>query len=425
MTNRTSRVSVDAIVFTLLVAAYVPLRFIIPLPQLVPGQPALTAMLLLSVGVYWWLDFVAAGRELPPSWLQRGKWMVVIFAIGLITLAPMLMIVFVRHQSAPYLWAHDGLVQNEIAVRLTLHGQNPYAADFSQTILAQVPFKVGTLTQNPALYHYVYLPFTFLLPLPFQALAEATLGWFDQRLLFVVLFMFVLALAASLTPTGSRRLLVTMALGLNPLLVTYLIEGRNDVIILFWLVLATALLHRGHWRGAVVAMALACVTKHTAWLIVPFFGLYLARIREGRTWRLGQAALIFGLVVGAILLPWILWDSRAFFEDTFGSILGTALPVYPISGLGFGGWLVSIGLLPSATADFPFWIVQLITFVPLLVWLLIRQRRSNQLPTALSGYALALFVFTFFSRLFNDNYFGFAISLLAVSVFMAGDDEPV
>ena len=425
MTNQPARVSLDTIVFTLLVAAYVPLRFIIPLPQLVPGQPALTAMLLLGVGVYWLLDFAVAGRDPVPIWIQRGKWIIVIGAIGLITLAPMLMIVFVRHQSAPYLWAHDGLVQNEIAVRLTLHGQNPYAADFSSTILAQVPFKVGALMDNPALYHYVYLPFTFLLPLPMQALAEATLGWFDQRLLFVGLFMAVLALAASLTPAGPRRLLVTMSLGLNPLLVTYLIEGRNDVMILFWLVLATALLYRGHWRTSVVALALACVTKHTAWLIVPFFGLYLARTRAGRARRLGQAALIFGLVTGAVLLPWVLWDSRAFFEDTVGSILGTALPVYPISGLGFGGWLVSIGLLTSATADFPFWVVQLVTFVPLLGWLLIRQWRSNQLPTALSGYALALFVFTFFSRLFNDNYFGFAISLLAVSVLMAGDDEPV
>jgi len=110
---------------TLLVAAYVPLHFIIPLPQLVPGQPAITALLLFGVGAYWWLDFIAAGRALMPLWVIRAKWLLAVLAITIIAVGPTLMLIFVRHQSVPYLWAHDGLIQNEIAVRYVLAGKKP------------------------------------------------------------------------------------------------------------------------------------------------------------------------------------------------------------------------------------------------------------------------------------------------------------
>lgn len=422
MTPRPFRLSADALAFSLLVAAYVPLRFIIPLPQLVPGQPALTAILLIGVGAYWLLDFVAAARVEAPRWLWRGKWLLVTAALMLIAIGPTLMIVFVRHQSAPYLWAHDGLIQNEIAVDYVLAGRNPYVEDYSDTILALAPFKVGNLTDNPALQHYVYLPLTFLLQLPVQALFKSTVGWFDQRFLHLALFVGVLALVGLLTRRPERRLLVIMILGLNPLSAAYLIEGRNDILTLFWVVLAIVLARRSP-RWAAAAVGLACITKHTAWFFAPFLLLYVAghgTLME-RTRRVWQPAVVFLTVVAAGLLPWMIMNGRAFFEDAFGSIVGTASPVYPISGLGFGGALVSIGVLSASDPTFPFWLFQLITFGPLTLWLLARQWRANHLASALSGYALTLFVFTYFSRLFNDNYWGYALALMALAALM---DDP-
>lgn len=420
MTPRPFRLSADALAFSLLVAAYVPLRFIIPLPQLVPGQPALTAILLVGVGAYWLLDFVAAARVEAPRWLWRGKWLLVTAALVLIAIGPTLMIVFVRHQSAPYLWAHDGLIQNEIAVDYVLAGRNPYVEDYSDTIMALAPFKVSTLTDNPALHYYAYLPVTFLLPMAPQSLAAGLLGWFDQRFLFLALFIGVLVLAGSLVRQIERRLILTMILGLNPLTVTYLIEGRNDVMTLFWIVLAVVLARRGSWRGSAVVLALACTTKHTAWFFWPFWALYIG---GSGTWRqrLRRAATPIGWWAGvslAILLPWLVWDASAFFDDTIGTMIGTTGYPAPIEGLGFGGALVSIGVLSASDPTFPFWLFQLLTFGPLTLGLLARQWRANHLASALSGYALALFVFTYFSRLFNDNYWGYALALMALAALM-------
>ena len=427
MTHRPAILSIDALLFTLLVGAYVPLRFILLLPQLVPGQPALTATLLLGVGVYWLIDLIGAQKDPAPRWVNRGKWLLIALAITLITIGPLLMIVFVRHQSVPYQYAHDGLIQNEIAVRFVLDGKNPYVENYLNTPMAQAPFKVGNLTENPALHYYAYLPLTFLLPLPFQALAEGTIGWFDQRFLHVFLFIAVLALAASLVTKPVHRLIVTMILGLNPLFVSYLIEGRNDVVTLFWIVLTVALLLKRRVMASAIVFAVACATKHTAWFFAPFYFVYIsgAGLFAERLARIRRPLIAFVVVWALIMLPWIVWDAGAFFEDTFGALMGVTQYGAPIEGLGFGGWLLSLGIVTSPAAPFDFWIFQLITCVPLLAILLRRQWRANHIGTAVTGYGLLLFVFMFFSRLFNDNYVGFLVALLAVAGLMDRPDEHV
>jgi hypothetical protein len=63
---------------------------------------------------------------------------------------------------------------------------------------------------------------------------------------------------------------LVMVLGLNPLFVGPLVEGRNDVMVLSWLIFTWALLQRGRITASAITLALACGTKHPAVVFVPF-----------------------------------------------------------------------------------------------------------------------------------------------------------
>ena len=179
--------------------------------------------------------------------------------------------ILVRQQSAPYLHAHDGLLQTEAAAQFVLAGKNPYVETYYQTPLALAPFDVKGLTVNPALEHFTYLPLTFLLP---AALAGRAWQQLRSALRAFDLLPAHALVATRLTQNPQKRLLLVMALGLNPLFVGPLVEGRNDVMVLSWLIFTWALLQRGKITASAITLALACGTKHPAVVFVPFYFVY-------------------------------------------------------------------------------------------------------------------------------------------------------
>jgi hypothetical protein len=58
-----------------------------------------------------------------------------------------------------------------------------------------------------------------------------------------------------------------------------------------------------------------------------------------------------------------------------------------------------------------------------LMVLLIRQWRYNTIAQMMLNYALWFLVFAFFSRTFNDNHLGFALTCLALSAFLGLPDD--
>jgi hypothetical protein len=412
-----SPISLDAVVFALLCAAYLPMRFIIPAPPVIPGSVPATVILIAAVVGYFALDVINArsARTIRRVWL--GKWLLVVIAIGVITLAPLLLNILVRQQSAPYLHAHDGLLQTEAATQFVLSGKNPYVETYYQTPMAQAPFDVKGLTVNPALEHFAYLPLTFLLPLPLQAVLGNN---FDLRYVHLIFFSIMLLVATRLTQNPQKRLLLVMALGLNPLFVGPLIEGRNDVLVLSWLIFTWALVQRGKITASAITLALACGTKHPAVVFVPFYFVYLSR--QG-TWRERAQRVLKPMVIWAgltavIIVPWFVLNPGAFIDDTVSYLNGTSAVSYPISGFSFGMLLVSLGLLPSTMAQFPFGVLQIAIGLPVIFVLLRRQWRKPDLPAAIAGFALLLFISQFFSRIFNDNYLGLIIAIMAVAALM-------
>ncbi len=415
-----SPVSLDALVFALLCAAYLPMRFIIPTPPIIPGSVPATILLIAAVVGYFTLDLGNVRSDRARRRVLLGKWIFVVIAIGVITFAPLVLNIVARQQSAPYLYAHDGLLQTEAATQFVLNGKNPYVETYYQTPMALAPFDVKGLSVNPALEHFAYLPLTFLLPLPAQALMGSS---FDLRYVHLFFFIAMLLVAARLTQHPQKRLLLVMALGLNPLFVGPLVEGRNDIMVLSWLIFTWALLQRGKVTASAITLALACGTKHPALVFVPFYFVLLSRHgnwRE-RTQRVLKPLVIWAVVTALIVVPWFLLNPGAFLDDTVSYLNGTSAVSYPISGFSFGMLLVSLGLLPSNMAQFPFGVLQIAIGLPVAYVLLRRQWRDPDLLAAIAGFAILLFITQFFSRIFNDNYLGLFIAIMAVAALMDGD----
>ena len=408
---------IDALLLTVLVGTYLGMRSIIPLPQVVPGHFGLSGLAVLAAGLYWLVSLL----PMPPRQANRAKWMLAAVVIGLIPVASTLAAVAWRLENAQHEFVHDGLIQSEAAVDLVAAGLNPYGADYRHTAMADWPYRVGSQTLNPALFHYPYLPATFLIPLPFQLGLQDAWGWFDQRLVYLIAFLGLLLSAGRLTADPLRRMSLVIFLGLSPTFVPYLIEGRNEVLVLFWITLAAAMLRSGHRTAAAVTFGLACATKQTAWFLIPFFFLYLAGDGswKERWGRVRKPAVGFLIAFGALIFPWLISDPVAFFEDIFLFQSGLLPEGYPINGFGFSAILLSFGLLDAPQASFPFWIfsagIGLMTAALLLRW----QIRRNRLDVALLAGGLLSWVMLFFGRAFNDNYLGFISGILAIGVTLA------
>jgi len=104
------------------------------------------------------------------------------------------------------------VIQTEAAIDFTLAGRNPYVEDYVGTPMAEW----GINEFRTALYHYPYLPWTFLFSAPFKLLSDAAIGWYDQRFVYLLLFAITLLLAPALAAARQAKLMLVMLIGLNP-----------------------------------------------------------------------------------------------------------------------------------------------------------------------------------------------------------------
>jgi hypothetical protein len=346
-----------------------------------------------------------------------------------------------RAQSGPASYTHDGgVIQTEATIQFLLAGKNPYVEDYLQTPMAEW----GLSEFRTALYHYPYLPWTFLFSAPFYLMGQA-LGHYDQRWLYLALMAVALAFAPRLAPTPRAKLGLVAALALNPVMNLDLIFGQNDAFVFAWLLFSLAAWNR--WRNqqqsekrahgwlliSTICFGLACASKPTAWFFAPFYGLLLIADQSGgkvsldtiqkasRTlWVRGwPALLIFLLLVG----PYILWNPFAFYDDVWRWSNGQGETGYQIWGWGASNFVLALGWVSDRFGQWPFLIFEALLAFPLLLWFLWRQWRSNTLSMACWHYGLFLFAFFYGSRFLNENYLGYILAFLAVGV-MSGLDFP-
>jgi hypothetical protein len=367
--------------------------------------------------------------------VHRAKLALVWLIIVSTVVAQSVLLTLLRQATGPANYTHDGgVIQTEEALKYVLAGKNPYVEDYVNTPMAE-----WGLDYKTALYHYPYLPWTFLFSAPFYLVSQAVLGWYDQRFVYLLLFVITLLLAPRLAPKRADKLGLVMVLGLNPIMGVDVIFGQNDSFVLFWIVLALWLLRRSREKGedkgwgillSVISFGLACASKPTAWFLAPFYFLYLLR-EEGISLgslralaipllrRVTPCLVIFAVLV----LPFAVWDWGALVDDVWGWASGVAEAPYQIRGWGFANLILALGLVESKLDYFPFWIPELFACLPLLLFLLWKQIKTNTLGAALYSYSALMFVFFYFSRFLNENYLGFILAFVVLASYADGRTE--
>jgi hypothetical protein len=438
--NRTpGRLSWDAVLFVALWAAqfwsaelsgfFVPSRdqdlaLVTNLTRVLNYDPLASFMVIVLIA-YLAADLTLVGRK--QFWVKLAAVWVTIIAFVIV---PTIAAIVYRHNGVPYLYIHDGAIQIEEAIKFLLAGKNPYVENYTGTPMAQWPFYEPGLTSNPALYHLIYLPLTILSSLPFYVLSQVVFGWYDQRFVYLLMFVILIPMTLRAARTPGEKLSALMVVALNPLFTPFFIDGRNDIIVSFWLVGAILLLQRGRFGWAGVCVAGAIASKQTAWFFVPFFVLYVfGAERAPRSWKQVwtrlQPLLPASLLAAAILLPFLFWNAGAFVGDTISYQVGASAETsYPIKSLGLGGLALGLGWIQHSTDAFPFSVLQIVAGSLTMLFLLMGQWRDNTIARMTMNYLILFIVFGFFSRVFNDNHLGFALTWLILPSFLAEADLP-
>ncbi|OGL41543.1 MAG: hypothetical protein A3C43_00120 [Candidatus Schekmanbacteria bacterium RIFCSPHIGHO2_02_FULL_38_11] len=392
--------------------------------KFVPAEIRLVVhpIVIFLLGIYLLIDVMLNARENNISYLNTCKFIIIILIISLLAIIPCLHRISQRHNGNPYEFAHDGgVIQTEEAIKYFIKGENPYHEDYYNTILDEhyTVYKLDEI-KNSLIHHYTYLPLTFLFPIPFYFLSKATIGWFDMRFIYILMFGLSLYTIPKLAIDFRSKALLLITISLNPFFTYFLADGRNEIFLLFWLLMSFLFLMRDRLKTASVFLGLACVSKPTAWFLIPFFITYIWG-KNNESENLGKKLMFllkntypFILIFLIFILPFLILDFHSFKEDIFN--WDEAYPLGGTPGYGFSNLLLFIGY--SKSDYFPFKYLQLITGLPLLYFLLRRQLKNNTINFMLISYGILSFVLLYFSRFLHDNYLGYVFSVLCLGFFL-------
>jgi hypothetical protein len=352
----------------------------------------------------------------PRAWSKRLA-VALIVAVGLLLTAPATFLqVGLRDSTAPWFFTNDSTYQIEQGGDLLLHLDNPYGHDYRRSGLERFYTRDGSVSERVrdrevALEHFAYFPGTIvvaaawrLLPSPFD----------DYRLLVLVCNLLMLAAALAFRGPLSARLALGALLVCNPIAVRSAWFGQNDAPSLLLLLLAFALVSRRRFGWAAATLAGAILLKQFALVAAPFLALMIWKMGTDRDER-KRAALAFGGVLAAGILPFLIADPVAFYEDTVRYGAGT----YRIVGYGLSAILVRTGIVADREAAYPFGLIALLTWVPLTVWLLLAQRRAAELWIGAAGFAISILWLMFIGRTFNNYYLVWPMTGAVVAGLMA------
>jgi hypothetical protein len=346
-----------------------------------------------------------------PRWAAIGLAAVV---CAMLLVPATLLQVGLRDASEPWYFTNDSTYQIEIAGDLVRHGHNPYGHDYGDSGLERfypAADDEEAAFDRAARRHFAYFPGTALTAAAWRVLPSP---WDDYRI-FVLLCTLALLPAALLFPGPLHwRLAIGAALAANPILVKAAWFGTADAPALLALVLAFALLARGHpvWAAALLGTALAL--KQFALVAVPFFALMLIMARVPRA-TLYRASAAFAGVFLMSVLPFFVAGPGALWHDTVGYGAGT----YRIVGYGLAALLLNLNVIDDRFGYYPFVPLALVIWLPITVWLLWNQRRSGVSWAAGLGFAVSMFVLLFLSRVFQTSYLAWPLTGIALAFLLA------
>ena len=332
-----------------------------------------------------------------PAALPRWTGIALVIVVGLLLAAPSTLLQLgLRDSTAPWFFTNDSTYQVELGGELVLDLENPYGHDYSRSGLERFYTRDGTVSERVrerevALQHFAYFPGAVLSAAAWRLLPDP----FDDYRLLVLLATLALLPAALMFPGATGwKLALGAVLVCNPIAVRSAWFGQNDAPSLLLLVVAFALVARRQFAWAAAALAGAILLKQFAVVALPFMALMIPR----EEWK--RAGLVFAGVIAAGVLPFLIADPGAFYDDTVKYGAGT----YKIVGYGLSAIMVRLGILDDRDGSYPFALIALLTWVPLTVWLLFLQRRTTELWIGAVAFAVSILWLMFIGRTFNNYY---------------------
>jgi len=358
------------------------------------------------------LAAVGLRRREWPAWAGVG----VALAVALALLLPSTLLqVGLRDATQPWFYTNDSTYQIELAGDLLLDGQNPYGHDYRASGMERFYSFDGSASEEVrerevALEHYAYFPGTAIVSAIWRLLPRP----YDDFRVFVVLMTLAgfFATLAFRAPLGWRLAIAAFVVA-NPIAVRSAWFGQNDAPSITLMILAFALVSRGRYRWAAASLAGAVLLKQFAVVAIPFLALMLVK-RQADRMELRRCALVFGGVLGAGVLPFLLADPVAFYDDTVKFGAGT----YKIVGYGLSGLLIRAGILADREGSYPFAIVALISWLPLTAWLALQQHRARELWPGAAAFSISILVLLFIGRTFNNYYLVWPMMGAAVAALL-------
>lgn len=328
--------------------------------------------------------------------------------------------IIVRHQTSPTYNIHDIIIQQEAAIRYLLDGKNPYSEKYFGTPLED--WHYSDTEVNPALYHFVMQPLYLTFSLPFYPLFGRTIGYFDGRMPLLFLFFASLVFAFKVVKDGEKRRSFVLFLAFNPLMVIYTLEGRSDFFMYGFLITGFYLLHKSKFVFSSVLIACAFAVKQSVWPLFPLYIAYLWFKNKDKKIFYKSLAVFVG-TFSLFVLPFLLWDPRAFLDSTVFYLSGNTPNSYPISGYGFGMLLHEFGIIKDLKENFPFIIPQLLAGIPLLFYLIKFLKNNTSVRNLILTYGIFLSVFWFFSRYFNNSHIVYLTIIFTTAYFWPEKNE--
>jgi Glycosyltransferase family 87 len=344
--------------------------------------------------------------------LPRWTGIALVLAVGLLLAAPSTLLqIGLRDSTAPWFFTNDSTYQIELGGELVLDLDDPYGHDYSHSGLERFYTRDGRESERVrerevALKHFAYFPGAAITAAAWRLLPDP----FDDYRLLVLLATLALLPAALLFrgPPG-WRLALGAVLVCNPIAVRSAWFGQNDAPSLLLLVLAFALVTRRRFGWAAAALAGAILLKQFAIVGLPFIVLMVPR----EEWK--RAGLVLAGVLAVGILPFLVADPVAFYDDTVKYGAGT----YKIVGYGLSAILVRLGIIDDREGSYPFALLALLTWVPLTAWLLLAQRRAQELWVGAAAFGVSILWLMFIGRTFNNYYLVWPMTGALIAGLMA------
>lgn len=324
-----------------------------------------------------------------------------------------------RDSTEPWFHDNDSTYQIDLGGDLLLDGKNPYGHDYRFSGLERFYTRDGTATRavrdrEVSLRHYAYFPGTAVSGALWRALPSPFDDYRILVLLCTVASMFAVMLFRGPLPW---RLAIGAAVAANPIAVRSAWFGQNDAVSILFMILAFALFTRERYKLSAASIAVAVLLKQFAIVAVPFLAvMYLKRGLDRRT--LLRAAGVFAAVLAVVILPFLIADPRAFYEDTVKFGAGT----YRIVGYGLSAILVRVGVIGDREGAYPFALLAILLWLPLTAWLLLLQRRAGEIWLGAAGFAVSIMVLLFIGRTFNNYYLVWPLMGVAIAALMAAGE---